>query len=55
MLNDCSISNDGLRDICHALTTNTSIKVVELKGNNIHGDGTEYLSKVLRHNSTIRS
>jgi Ran GTPase-activating protein (RanGAP) involved in mRNA processing and transport len=31
MLNDCSLSNEGLRDILHALMTNTSIRVLELK------------------------
>ena len=65
-----------MRDICHALITNTSIRVLELKvslsfirknvqvnnqkifiqkGNNIHGEGTEYLAKLLRQNSTIKS
>ncbi len=55
MLNDCSLSNDGLRDFCHAMMTNTSIAILELKGNNIHGEGTENLAKMLRQNSTIRS
>ena len=55
MLNDCSLSNDGIRDFCHAMSTNTSITVLELKGNNIHGEGTENLAKMLRQNSSIKS
>ena len=33
MLNDCSLSNDAIRDICHAMCTNNSIRVLELKVN----------------------
>jgi Ran GTPase-activating protein (RanGAP) involved in mRNA processing and transport len=45
----------GLKDIFHSLTTNTAIKVLELKGNNIHGTSTEGLAKLIRHNTSIRS
>jgi Ran GTPase-activating protein (RanGAP) involved in mRNA processing and transport len=31
MLNDCSLSNEGLKDFCHAMITNTSIITLELK------------------------
>lgn len=55
MLNDCSLSRDGLRDFCHAMMTNKSVTILELKGNNIHGDGTESLAKMIRQNSTIKS
>ncbi len=54
-LNDSSLSLNGLKDICHALTTNTCLRILELKGNNIHGEGTEVLAKLLRHNTSIRS
>ena len=35
--------------------TNQAIRILELKGNNIHGDATEYLAKLLRQNYSIRS
>jgi hypothetical protein len=44
----------ALKEICNAMITNTSIKVLELKGNNIHGEGTNSLAKLLRHNITIK-
>jgi hypothetical protein len=44
-----------LRDICHAISTNACIKFLELKGNNIHGEGAENLAKMLRQNSSIVS
>ena len=36
------------------MITNTSIKTLELKGNNIHGEGTNALAKLLRHNISIK-
>jgi Ran GTPase-activating protein (RanGAP) involved in mRNA processing and transport len=44
----------AIKEICNAMITNTSIKVLELKGNNIHGEGTNSLAKLLRHNITIK-
>jgi hypothetical protein len=55
LLNDCSISTDGVRDICYALCSNTSIKILEMKGNNIHGDGTESIAKLIRQNTSIKT
>ena len=37
------------------MTTNTCIKFLELKGNNIHGEGVEHLAKLLRQNASIVS
>jgi Ran GTPase-activating protein (RanGAP) involved in mRNA processing and transport len=45
----------GLKDIFHSLTTNTALKLLELKGNNIQGTSIEYLAKLIRHNTSIRS
>lgn len=36
------------------MTTNNTIKVLELRGNNIHGDGTNSLAKLLRQNISIK-
>jgi hypothetical protein len=36
------------------MITNNSIKSLELKGNNIHGEGTGALAKLLRHNISIK-
>ena len=30
-LNDCTLSNEGLKEICQSMATNTSIKFLELK------------------------
>jgi len=44
----------ALQALLHGLVTNTTCKTLELKGNGIHGAGTEALAKVLRRNQTLR-
>ncbi|RNA23876.1 leucine-rich repeat-containing 45 [Brachionus plicatilis] len=54
-LNDCFLTNYALEYICNALINNSTVKSLELRGNNIHGEGTQHLAKVLRQNSSIIS
>ena len=44
----------ALQALLHGLVTNTACKTLELKGNGIHGAGTEALAKVLKRNQTLR-
>lgn len=69
-LNDCNLSNEGksrlftsnflslvllaLQALLHGLVTNTTCRTLELKGNGIHGPGTEVLARVLHRNQTLR-
>ncbi|CAF3143188.1 unnamed protein product [Rotaria socialis] len=54
-LNDCNLSNEALQAFLHGLVTNTTCKTLELKGNRIHGAGTEALAQVLRRNQTLQN
>ncbi|CAF0808025.1 unnamed protein product [Rotaria sordida] len=54
-LNDCNLSSEALQAFLHGLVTNTTCRKLELKGNSIHGAGTEALAKVLRKNQTLQS
>ncbi|CAF3527415.1 unnamed protein product, partial [Rotaria sordida] len=54
-LNDCNLSSQALQAFLHGLVTNTTCRKLELKGNSIHGAGTEALAKVLRKNQTLQS
>jgi hypothetical protein len=44
----------ALQAFLHGLVTNTTCRTLELKGNGIHGAGTEAISKVLRRNQTLQ-
>ncbi|UJR31284.1 hypothetical protein I4U23_018784 [Adineta vaga] len=54
-LNDCNLSSEALRAFLHGLVKNTICRTLELKGNGIHGAGTEALTQVLRKNQTLQN
>ncbi|XP_063817298.1 leucine-rich repeat-containing protein 45 [Pseudophryne corroboree] len=55
ILSDCMLSEEGLKHILQGLHTNSVVKYLDLKGNNLRGDGAEALGKLLRHNSALIS
>ncbi|KAK7065443.1 Leucine-rich repeat-containing protein 45 [Halocaridina rubra] len=50
---DCLLEEDGIKSILLGLCGNASFKTVSLKGNNIQGNATHALAKMLRHNSAL--
>ncbi|XP_077643546.1 leucine-rich repeat-containing protein 45 isoform X2 [Lonchura striata] len=54
-LGDCGLSEEGVRLLLHGLCTNTTVKSLDLKGNNLRTMGAEALGKLLRQNKSIRS
>ncbi|KAM7382272.1 hypothetical protein PAMA_012910 [Pampus argenteus] len=53
-LSDCMLSEEGLKVILTGLFGNTTVKVVDLKGNNLRSTGAEVLGKLLARNKTLR-
>ncbi|XP_062362067.1 leucine-rich repeat-containing protein 45 isoform X1 [Cinclus cinclus] len=54
-LGDCGLSEEGVRLLLHGLCSNTSVKSLDLKGNNLRTMGAEALGKLLRQNKSITS
>uniref|UniRef100_A0A803XYD2 Leucine rich repeat containing 45 n=1 Tax=Meleagris gallopavo TaxID=9103 RepID=A0A803XYD2_MELGA len=54
-LGDCGLSEDGVKLLLHGLCSNTTVKSLDLKGNNLRTTGAEALGKLLRQNKSIRS
>ncbi|KAJ7315942.1 hypothetical protein JRQ81_002104 [Phrynocephalus forsythii] len=54
-LSDCMLSEEGAKLLLHGLCSNTVVKALDLKGNNLRAVGAEALGKVLRQNKSIRS
>ncbi|XP_034268802.1 leucine-rich repeat-containing protein 45 isoform X1 [Pantherophis guttatus] len=54
ILNDCMLSEEGAKLLLHGLCSNTVVKFLNLKGNNMRTVGTEALGKLLRQNKTIQ-
>ncbi|XP_077044433.1 leucine-rich repeat-containing protein 45 isoform X2 [Agelaius phoeniceus] len=54
-LGDCGLSEEGVRLLLNGLCTNTTVKSLDLKGNNLRTMGAEALGKLLRQNKSIRS
>ncbi|XP_064621256.1 leucine-rich repeat-containing protein 45-like [Lineus longissimus] len=52
-LNDCMITEDGIKVIAHGLSSNVACQKLYLKGNNIRASGAEALGKMLRDNTTL--
>lgn len=52
-LADCMIGDEGAKHLLHGLCPNTSVKVLDLKGNNMRGTSAEALGKLLRQNHAI--
>ncbi|CAF4356623.1 unnamed protein product, partial [Adineta steineri] len=53
--NDCNLTSEALQAFLHGLVKNTTCRTLELKGNSIHGAGTEALAQVLRRNQTLQN
>ncbi|XP_065550138.1 leucine-rich repeat-containing protein 45 isoform X3 [Lathamus discolor] len=54
-LGDCGLSEEGVTLLLHGLCSNTTVKLLDLKGNNLRAMGAEALGKLLRQNRSIRS
>ncbi|KAK6478275.1 leucine-rich repeat-containing protein 45-like [Huso huso] len=54
VLSDCMLSEEGVKLLLHGLCSNTTVKVLDLKGNNMRAVGSEALGKLLRQNKSIR-
>ncbi|XP_064890277.1 leucine-rich repeat-containing protein 45 isoform X1 [Columba livia] len=54
-LGDCGLSEEGAKLLLHGLCSNTTVKALDLKGNNLRTVGAEALGKLLRQNKSIRS
>ncbi|KAM6473380.1 leucine-rich repeat-containing protein 45 isoform 2-T2 [Liasis olivaceus] len=54
VLNDCMLSEEGAKLLLHGLCSNTVVKFLNLKGNNLRAVGAEALGKLLRQNKTIQ-
>ncbi|CAM4659901.1 unnamed protein product [Caretta caretta] len=55
MLSDCMLNEEGVRHLLNGLCSNTVVKSLDLKGNNLRAPGAEALGKLLRQNKSIRS
>ncbi|XP_068269598.1 leucine-rich repeat-containing protein 45 isoform X3 [Nyctibius grandis] len=54
-LGDCGLSEEGVKLLLHGLCSNTTVKSLDLKGNNLRTVGAEALGTLLRQNKSIRS
>ncbi|TDG98422.1 hypothetical protein EPR50_G00219030 [Perca flavescens] len=54
VLSDCMLSEEGAKVLLTGLFGNTTVKVLDLKGNNLRSTGAEMLGKLLARNNTLR-
>ncbi|XP_031179806.1 leucine-rich repeat-containing protein 45 isoform X1 [Sander lucioperca] len=54
VLSDCMLSEEGAKVLLTGLFGNTTVKVLDLKGNNLRSTGAEVLGKLLARNNTLR-
>ncbi|XP_034414428.1 leucine-rich repeat-containing protein 45 [Cyclopterus lumpus] len=54
LLSDCMLSEEGAKVLLSGLFGNTTVKVLDLKGNNLRSTGAEVLGKLLSRNKTLR-
>ncbi|XP_078135299.1 leucine-rich repeat-containing protein 45 isoform X2 [Sander vitreus] len=54
VLSDCMLSEEGAKVLLTGLFGNTTVKVLDLKGNNLRSTGAELLGKLLARNNTLR-
>ncbi|XP_043086865.1 leucine-rich repeat-containing protein 45 [Puntigrus tetrazona] len=54
LLSDCMLSEEGAKLLLNGLCSNTTVKVLDLKGNNMRGTGAEALGQLLVRNKTLR-
>ncbi|KAF5911384.1 hypothetical protein HPG69_018687 [Diceros bicornis minor] len=55
VLSDCMLSEEGATLLLQGLCTNTVVRFLDLKGNNLRAAGAEALGKLLRQNKSIQS
>ncbi|XP_008574499.1 PREDICTED: leucine-rich repeat-containing protein 45 isoform X1 [Galeopterus variegatus] len=55
ILSDCMLSDEGATLLLRGLCTNTVVRLLDLKGNNLRAAGAEALGKLLRQNKSIQS
>ncbi|XP_030019004.1 leucine-rich repeat-containing protein 45 [Sphaeramia orbicularis] len=51
---DCMLSEEGAKVLLSGLVDNRTVKVLDLKGNNLRSTGAEVLGKLLARNNTLR-
>nr|XP_023676597.1 leucine-rich repeat-containing protein 45 [Paramormyrops kingsleyae] len=54
VLSDCMLSEEGAKLLLSGLCSNTTVKVLDLKGNNMKGTGAEAVGKLLVRNKVLR-
>uniref|UniRef100_A0A8C8CAP5 Leucine rich repeat containing 45 n=1 Tax=Oncorhynchus tshawytscha TaxID=74940 RepID=A0A8C8CAP5_ONCTS len=52
-LSDCMLTEEGAKLLLNGLCANTTVKVLDLKGNNLRSTGAEALGKLLVRNKTL--
>ncbi|XP_078509901.1 leucine-rich repeat-containing protein 45 isoform X1 [Lissotriton helveticus] len=55
LLSDCMLSEEGVKLLVRGLCSNSVVKRLDLKGNNLRAVGAEALGKLLRQNKSIQS
>ncbi|KAG8446381.1 hypothetical protein GDO86_014004 [Hymenochirus boettgeri] len=55
LLSDCMISDNGLKALLRSLHSNSVLKHIDLKGNNLRAEGSEGLGKFLRYTTSLTS
>ncbi|ELK12232.1 Leucine-rich repeat-containing protein 45 [Pteropus alecto] len=55
VLSDCMLSEEGATLLLQGLCTNTVLRFLDLKGNNLRAAGAEALGRLLRQNRSIQS
>ncbi|XP_020856516.1 leucine-rich repeat-containing protein 45 [Phascolarctos cinereus] len=55
LLSDCMMSEEGSKLLIQGLCSNTVVRYLDLKGNNLRAVGAEALGKLLRQNKAIQS
>ncbi|MCI4384022.1 hypothetical protein PGIGA_G00033440 [Pangasianodon gigas] len=54
ILSDCMLSEEGTKLLLKGLCSNTTVKLLDLKGNNLRGAGAEALGKLLVRNKILQ-
>ncbi|KAM6951888.1 leucine-rich repeat-containing protein 45 [Aplochiton taeniatus] len=54
VLSDCMLSEEGAKVLLSGLFANTTVQVLDLKGNNLRVTGAETVGKLLSRNKTLR-
>ncbi|XP_042198514.1 leucine-rich repeat-containing protein 45 [Callorhinchus milii] len=55
MLCDCMLNEEGAKLLLRGLCSNSTVKTLDIKGNNLRAAGAEALGKLLRHNKSLKS